>query len=48
MAKTIGEVSWAAQLWTPAVQQRFEALFAVASRKSLSGCARCQAIRQRS
>lgn len=37
MAKTIGEVSWAAQLWTPAVQQRFEALFAVASRKSLSG-----------
>lgn len=37
MAKTIGEVSWAAELWTPAVQQRFEALFAVASRKSLSG-----------
>ena len=37
MAKTTGEVSWAAQLWTPAVQQRFEALFAVASRKSLSG-----------
>ena len=37
MAKTIGEVSWSAQLWTPAVQQRFDALFAVASRKSLSG-----------
>ena len=37
MSKTIGEVSWAAELWTPAVQQRFEALFAVASRKSLSG-----------
>ena len=36
MAKTIGEVNWAAQLWTPAVQQRFDALFAVASRKSLS------------
>ncbi|QOQ84495.1 hypothetical protein INP81_02035 [Comamonas thiooxydans] len=37
MARTIGEVSLAAELWTPAVQQRFEALFAVAARKSLSG-----------
>ena len=36
MARTIGEVSLAAELWTPAVQQRFEALFAVAARKSLS------------
>ena len=37
MARTIGEVSLAAELWTPAVQQRFESLFAVAARKSLSG-----------
>lgn len=37
MAKTIGEVCWAADWWTPAVQQRFEVLFAVASRQSLSG-----------
>lgn len=37
MARTIGEVSLAAELWTPTVQQRFEALFAVAARKSLSG-----------
>ncbi|MDR2296984.1 MAG: hypothetical protein LBE30_01380 [Comamonas sp.] len=36
MAKTVGEVNWAAQLWTPTVQQRFNALFAVASLKSLS------------
>lgn len=36
MARTIGEVSLAAELWTPAVQQRFEELFAVAARKSLS------------
>ena len=36
MARTIGEVGLATELWTPAVQQRFESLFAVASRKSLS------------
>ncbi|WP_291595066.1 hypothetical protein [Comamonas sp.] len=36
MARTIGEVSLAAELCTPAVQQRFEALFAVAARQSLS------------
>ncbi|QXZ08985.1 hypothetical protein KUF54_13165 [Comamonas sp. Y33R10-2] len=37
MARTIGEVSLAAELWTVEVQQRFDSLFAVASRKSLSG-----------
>ena len=37
MARTIGEVNLAAELWTPVVQQRFETLFAVAGRKSLSG-----------
>lgn len=37
MARTIGEVNLAAELWTPAVQQRFETLFSVAGRKSLSG-----------
>ncbi|MEG0677928.1 MAG: hypothetical protein RR473_14930 [Comamonas sp.] len=36
MARTIGEVGLAAKLWTPAIKQRFETLFAVASRKSLS------------
>lgn len=32
----MGEVSLATELWTPAVQQRFDSLFAVAARKSLS------------
>ena len=36
MARTVGEVSLATELWTPEVRQRFEQLFAVASRKSLS------------
>ncbi|CAM4216150.1 AraC family transcriptional regulator [Comamonas aquatilis] len=36
MARTIGEVGLAAELWTPAIKQRFETLFAVASRQSLS------------
>lgn len=36
MARTIGEVGLATELWTPAIRQRFEALFAVAARKSLS------------
>lgn len=37
MARTIGEVGLATELWTPAIQQRFELLFDVASRKSLAG-----------
>ena len=36
MAQTLGEVGLAAELWTPAVQQRFDSLFAVAARKSWS------------
>ena len=36
MARTMGEVRLATELWTPEVRQRFEQLFAVASRKSLS------------
>lgn len=36
MARIIGEVSLAVELWTAEVQQRFDSLFAVAARKSLS------------
>ena len=36
MAQTLSEVGLAAEIWTPAVQQRFDSLFAVAARKSLS------------
>ena len=36
MAQAMGEVGLATELWTPALQQRFDSLFAVAARKSLS------------
>ena len=37
MARTTDEIGLAAELWSPLLKQRFEALFAVASRKSLRG-----------
>src|SRR5256885_13286958 len=37
MARTTDEIGLAAELWFPLLKQRFEALFAVASRKSLRG-----------
>lgn len=35
MAQTADEIGLAAELWSPALKQRFEALFAVAARKSV-------------
>lgn len=37
MARTTDEIGLAAELWSPLLKQRFDALFAVASRKSLRG-----------
>lgn len=37
MARTKDEIGLAAELWSPLLRERFEALFAVASRKSLRG-----------
>lgn len=37
MARTTDEIGLAAELWSPLLKQRFETLFAVASRKSLRG-----------
>lgn len=37
MTRTMDEIGLAAELWSPSLKQRFEALFAVASRKSLRG-----------
>lgn len=35
MSRTLDEVGLATELWSPAVEQRFQSLFAVAARKSL-------------